>query len=45
VKRAQALVSKYGVQVFRECTRMLLDYSESMMKRFISSLPDGDYTG
>ncbi len=45
VKRVQALVNKYGVQVFRECTRMLLDYSESMMRRFISSLPDGDYTG
>ena len=24
---------------------MLLEYSESMMRRFISSLPDGDYTG
>jgi len=45
VKRVQALVNKYGVQVFRECTRMLLDYSESMMRRFISSVPDGEYTG
>ena len=45
VKRVQALVNKYGVQVFRDCTRMLLEYSESLMRRFISSLPDGDYTG
>ena len=45
VKRVKALVEKYGLSVFRECTSMLLEYSEGMSRRFIASLPDGDYTG
>ena len=45
VKRVKALVEKYGLNVFRQCTAMLLEYSEGMARRFISSLPDGDYTG
>jgi N-methylhydantoinase B len=45
VKRVKALVEKYGLPVFRECTSMLLRYSEGMARRFIASLPDGDYTG
>ena len=44
-KRVKALVEKYGLSVFRECTAMLLEYSEGMARRFIASLPDGDYTG
>ncbi|MGD2124557.1 MAG: hydantoinase B/oxoprolinase family protein [Desulfobacteraceae bacterium] len=45
VKRVKELVSKYGIEVFHECTHMLLDYSENMVRWFIASLPDGDYTG
>lgn len=45
VKRLKKLIAKYGLDVFRECTRMLLDYSEDKVRRFLSSLPDGDFTG
>lgn len=45
VKRIKALVNKYGLDVFHKCTSMLMDYSESMVQRFLTSLPDGDYTG
>ena len=45
VKRIKTLVNKYGLDVFHKCTRMLMDYSESMVRRFLTSLPDGDYTG
>ena len=45
VKRVKALVEKYGLSVFRECTSMLMDYSEGISRRFIASLPDGDYIG
>ena len=45
VKRVKDLVNKYGLDVFRQCTAMLLDYSENRVRRFIASLPDGDYTG
>ena len=45
VTRVKTLVKKYGLSTFRECTAMLLDYSEGIVRRFIYSLPDGDYTG
>ena len=45
VKRIKALVNKYGLDVFHKCTSMLMDYSENMVRRFLTSLPDGDYTG
>jgi len=45
VKRVKALIEKYGLDVFRECTAMLLEYSEGKVRRFIDALPDGDYTG
>ena len=45
VKRVKALAEKYGLSIFRECTSMLQQYSEGMTRRFIASLPDGDYTG
>lgn len=45
VKRIKALVNKYGLDVFHKCTSMLMDYSESMVRRFLTSLPDGDHTG
>ncbi|MEA3358390.1 MAG: hydantoinase B/oxoprolinase family protein [Thermodesulfobacteriota bacterium] len=45
VKRVKALVNKYGLDIFRKCTDMLMDYSENVVRRFLTSLPDGDYTG
>ncbi|MBW2022527.1 MAG: hydantoinase B/oxoprolinase family protein [Deltaproteobacteria bacterium] len=45
VKRVKALVMKYGLDVFRECTRMLVEYSEKRVRHFIEGLPDGDYIG
>ena len=45
VKRIKALVNKYGLDVFHKCTSMLMDYSENMVRRFLTSIPDGDYTG
>jgi N-methylhydantoinase B len=45
VQRVQALVRKYGLNVFRDCTRMLLDYSEDRVRRFLGEIPDGDYIG
>ena len=44
VKRIKALVNKYGLDVFHKCTSMLMDYSESMVRRFLTSIPDGNYT-
>jgi len=44
VKRIKALVNKYGLDVFHKCTSMLMDYSENMVRRFLTSIPDGNYT-
>jgi N-methylhydantoinase B len=44
-RRVKELVRKYGLNIFRECTQLLLEYSENMVRRFIGSLPEGDYTG
>jgi N-methylhydantoinase B len=45
VKRVKDLVAKYGLEVYRECTEMLLDYGEDLVRRAIQVMPDGDYTG
>jgi N-methylhydantoinase B len=45
VKRIGQLIDKVGLDVFKECTTMLMDYSERKMRLFIESLPDGDYKG
>ena len=45
VSRVKELISKYGLGVFKECTNMLMDYSEKRTRRFIKGLPDGQYTG
>ena len=45
VKRVKELVQKYGVDVFHDCTRMLNEYSEGIVRRFLSDLPDGTCTG
>lgn len=45
VSRVKELISKYGLGVFKECTNMLMDYSEKRTRRFIKDLPDGKYLG
>lgn len=45
VRRVKELVAKYGLDTFRECTEMLLDYGEDMVRRACMAMPDGDYTG
>ncbi|MFC2067443.1 hydantoinase B/oxoprolinase family protein [Chloroflexota bacterium] len=45
LERVKKLITKYGLDVFRQCTAMLLQYSEAKVRKFISDLPDGDYTG
>lgn len=45
VRRMKELVAKYGLDTFRECTAMLLDYGEKIMRQAIQAMPDGDYTG
>ncbi|MBE9573630.1 MAG: hydantoinase B/oxoprolinase family protein [Proteobacteria bacterium] len=44
VSRVKELISKYGIGVFKECTNMLMDYSEKRTRRFIKDLPDGRYS-
>ena len=44
-KRIKKLVKKYGLTVFNQCCQMLQAYSENKVRRFLTSLPDGDYTG
>ena len=43
--RVKKLIQKYGLDTFRECTKMLLDYAEGTVRRALSELPDGDYMG
>jgi N-methylhydantoinase B len=45
VARVKNLIHKYGLDTFKECTSMLLDYGETMMRRAISLMPDGTCTG
>ena len=45
VKRVKALVAKYGLGVYRNCTEMLLDYGEKIVRQAIQAMPDGDFTG
>ena len=44
-ERIKKLVKKYGLAVFNQCCQMLLTYSENKVRRFLTSLPDGKYTG
>jgi len=43
--RIKNLVQKYGLDIFRKCTQILLAYSEHKVRQFLTSVPDGDYTG
>jgi N-methylhydantoinase B len=45
VNRVKEVIDKYGLEVFQECSQMLIDFSEKRIRRFISDLPDGDYSG
>jgi len=45
VRRVKELVAKYGLGTFRECTSMLLNYGEDIVRRAFKAMPDGDYTG
>ena len=45
VQRVKNLVNKYGLKTFRECTAMLLDYGEKIVRQAIQAMPDGDFTG
>ena len=44
-RRVQALVARYGRQVFLELVRALYDSTERMMRKEIQAIPDGVYTG
>ena len=44
-ERMKKLVGKYGLETFTECTRMLNDYGEEIVRRALENMPDGDYTG
>jgi N-methylhydantoinase B len=45
VKRVKELVTKYGLETYKQCTAMLLDYAEDMVRRALRAMPDGDFTG
>ena len=43
VKRFQELLATYGKSTVLQATRQLMDYTEAMLRREISKIPDGDY--
>ena len=45
VRRVKALVEKYGIETYRDCTTMLLGYAEDIVRQALRGMPDGDYTG
>jgi N-methylhydantoinase B len=45
VRRVQALIAKYGLPTYRQCTERLLNYGEGIMRQAIRAMPDGTYTG
>jgi N-methylhydantoinase B len=45
VERVRAVIEKYGLGVFLECTNMLQDYSEAIVRRALTGMTDGRYTG
>ncbi|MBI2369884.1 MAG: hydantoinase B/oxoprolinase family protein [Deltaproteobacteria bacterium] len=45
IRRLKEVFAKYGPEVVRGCTRMLLDYSESRIREGLKRLPDGDFMG
>lgn len=45
VRRVKELVAKYGPETFLQCTQMLQDYGERIVRRAIQGMPDGEYHG
>ncbi len=43
VQRFIQLMEKYGKETVLAATRQLMDYTESMLRREIAKIPDGDY--
>ena len=43
VQRFQQLMATYGKDTVLQATRQLMDYTESMLRREIAKIPDGDY--
>ncbi len=44
VKRMNELIDKYGFETVEFYAKTLIDYSESIMKKTIREIPDGEYT-
>ncbi|MDQ2803461.1 MAG: hydantoinase B/oxoprolinase family protein [Pseudomonadota bacterium] len=44
VRRFQELLASYGRETIIQATRQLMDYSETMLRRELAHIPDGDYT-
>ena len=44
-ERVKKLIDKYGQALFKESTRMLLDYSEAKVRKALHAIPDGIFTG
>jgi N-methylhydantoinase B len=42
-RRVHEMIEKFGVEVFKEGIRDLLDYAEAQAREIVASLPDGDY--
>lgn len=45
VGRVQELIAKYGLETFFQCTTLLMDYGERLVRQAFTNMPDGDYTG
>ena len=43
VLRFQQLLQSYGSETVLQATRQLMDYTETMLRREIAKIPDGDY--
>ncbi len=44
VKRINELIEKYGIETVEFYSKSLIDYSESIMRKTIKRIPDGEYT-
>ncbi len=44
VTRFQDLIEKYSLETVQNACNQLMDYSESMLRKRISEIPDGEYT-
>ncbi|MBW1997056.1 MAG: hydantoinase B/oxoprolinase family protein [Deltaproteobacteria bacterium] len=45
VDRVKALVEKYGLDIFLDSNRLLIEYGERIVRDAIRRMPDGHYTG